>query len=72
MGSGCIAPVVPFVPADPSDRAEYIDLLKRDFEDYFGAVSAYFRCLENERERAFSEAQQATQVYSELLAAPAE
>lgn len=72
MGSGCLTPVVPFVPADPLDRAEYIDLLKQDFEDYFRAASAYFRCLEAERERVFAEAQQATQVYGELLAAPEE
>ncbi len=72
MGSGCITPVVPFVPADPLDRAEYIGLLKQDFEDYFKAASAYFRCLEAERERVFAEAQQATQDYSKLLEASRE
>ena len=53
----CYAPDRPFVPADPDTAKEYADLIKRDFETYINDVQAYFRCLEIERGRAFTEAQ---------------
>lgn len=63
----CYAPDRPFVPADPDTAKEYADLIKRDFKTYINDVQAYFRCLEIERGRAFTEAQEVSQEYGEFV-----
>ena len=45
------------------DVYEYRDLIGRDFETYITAIQAYFRCLEDERARAFEEAREVSEEY---------
>ena len=63
----CHAPPRPFVPTDPKDVQEYRDLIRRDFETYIAEIQAYFRCLEEERARAFAEARDVSEEYGRLL-----
>ncbi len=63
----CYAPPRPFVPTDPDDVQEYRDLIGRDFETYIADIQAYFRCLEEERVRAFEEAREVSQEYELFL-----
>ncbi|MDB4111154.1 hypothetical protein N9571_01155 [Yoonia sp.] len=67
FAQGCAAPAVPFLPADPADIRTYADILRADFEAYFVDANAYFRCLEQERNRAFVEAQDVTAAYAQML-----
>ena len=61
--ANCLPPERPFLPADPEDARIYADLIRSDFEGYITAVQDYFRCLDAERARAFSEAQEVSQDY---------
>ena len=63
----CYAPPRPFVPTDPQDVQEYRDLIGRDFETYIADIQAYFRCLEEERARAFEEAREVSEEYGRFL-----
>ena len=63
----CYAPPRPLVPTDPQDVKEYRDLIGRDFETYIADIQAYFRCLEEERARAFDEAHEVTKDYRRFL-----
>lgn len=63
----CYAPARPFVPTDPQDVQEYRDLIGRDFETYISDIQAYFRCLEEERARAFEEAREVSEEYGRFL-----
>ena len=63
----CYAPPRPFVPTGPQDIQEYLDLIGRDFETYIADIQAYFRCLEDERVRAFEEAREVSQEYERFL-----
>lgn len=63
----CYAPPRPFVPTDPQDVQEYRDLIGRDFETYIVDIQAYFRCLEEERARAFEEAREVSEEYGRFL-----
>lgn len=63
----CVPPVRPFVPDDLVAVAEFADLINKDFETYIYDVQAYFRCLEDERARAFEEARQVSQDYESFL-----
>ena len=47
----------------------YADLIRGDFEVYIEAAQAYFRCLEAERARVFTEAQAMTADYRRFLRA---
>jgi len=67
FAQGCVAPAVPFLPFDPVDTRIYADILRADFETYFADANAYFHCLDQERNRAFFEAQRATEAYSRML-----
>lgn len=51
------------MPSDPKAVREYADLLRDDFERYISEVQNYFLCLEQERARAFTEAQEVTDDY---------
>lgn len=65
----CYAPERPFVPTDPDDIREYSDLIRSDFELYIEDIQAYFRCLEEERARAFEEAREVSEEYGRFLQA---
>jgi len=66
-GQTCYAPERPFVPTDARDVQEYRDLIGRDFETYIADIQSYFRCLEEERVRAFEEAREVSQEYGRFL-----
>ena len=66
-GQTCYSPERPFVPTDPQDVQEYRDLIGRDFETYIADIQSYFRCLEEERARAFEEAREVSQEYGRFL-----
>lgn len=63
----CFAPDRPFVPTDPEAAKEYAELIRGDFETYISDVQAYFRCLEEERARAFHEAHEVSQEYGQFV-----
>jgi len=65
-GSG-LAPVRPFVPSDSQAARDYADIIRRDFEIYITDIQDYFRCLEQERARAFEEAREVSQDYGRFL-----
>ena len=68
----CLAPARPFVPGDPAAAKEYEDLIRLDFENYISEVQDYFRCMEGERARAFTEAQEVSQEYGRFVLEMAE
>ena len=68
----CLAPARPFVPGDPAAAKEYEDLIRLDFENYISEVQDYFRCMEGERARAFTEAQEVSQEYGRFVQEMAE
>jgi hypothetical protein len=45
----------------------YADLIRGDFEAYFADVQDYFRCLDEERARAFVEARQVSEEYGRFV-----
>ena len=59
----CFAPPRPFVPSDPQAAQEYADLIRNDFEAYIQDIQIYFRCLDEERARAFQEAREVSEEY---------
>lgn len=67
MAQTCYAPARPFVPTDPKDVQEYRELIGRDFETYIADIQSYFRCLEEERARAFQEAHEVSEEYGRFL-----
>jgi len=68
----CLAPTRPFVPADPKDAHQFRNLIRQDFEFYIQDIQAYFRCLDEERARAFKEAQEVSQDYGRFIQATTE
>ena len=63
----CLAPQRPFVPKDPAAAIEFADLIKQDFENYITDIQRHFRCLEDERARAFEEARLVSQDYGAFV-----
>ena len=63
----CLAPLRPFVPGDSQAARDYADIIRWDFEVYIADVQDYFRCLEQERARAFEEAREVSQDYGRFL-----
>lgn len=63
LAAPCIAPERPFLPQSREDMRLYADLLRRDFETYIVDVQVYFRCLDAERARDFSEAREVSEQY---------
>ncbi|WP_103764627.1 hypothetical protein [Roseovarius confluentis] len=63
----CIAPQPPFVPGDPEEAREYSDIIRNDFELYIRDIELYFRCLDDERARAFEEAREVSAAYGRFL-----
>ena len=63
----CIAPQPPFVPGNPEAAREYSDIIRNDFELYIRDIELYFRCLDDERARAFEEAREVSEDYARFL-----
>lgn len=63
----CLAPQRPFVPGDPVSLAEFADLIRQEFEVYFQGIPRYLQCLDEERTRAFKEAQEVSQEYEAFV-----
>lgn len=67
LAESCFAPSRPFVPNDSQAARDYADIIRRDFEVYITDIQDYFRCLEQERARAFEEAREVSQDYGRFL-----
>jgi hypothetical protein len=63
----CNAPVRPFVPSDPQAARAFADIIRSDFELYIRDIQHYFRCLDDERARAFVEAREVSEDYGRFL-----
>ncbi|VDC34021.1 hypothetical protein [Pseudogemmobacter humi] len=67
-GAGaCTAPERPWLPTDPNDMREFVDLLQGDYERYWTDVEGYIRCLDAERARVFEEARDVSNEYGRFL-----
>jgi hypothetical protein len=66
MAAPCLAPERPFLPQSREDMRRYADLLRADFETYIAEVQTYFRCLDDERARAFVEAREVVEQYGQF------
>ncbi|WP_378212470.1 hypothetical protein U5922_001040 (plasmid) [Aquicoccus sp. G2-2] len=67
LAGTCIAPAHPFVPSDSRAVRDYRDIIRQDFEVYIRDIQSYFRCLEQERARAFEEAREVSEEYNRFL-----
>ena len=63
----CTPPERPFLPTSREDMRAYADLIRGDFEAYIADVQDYFRCLDDERARAFVEAREVSEEYGRFL-----
>jgi hypothetical protein len=63
----CTPPERPFLPTSREDMRAYADLIRGDFEAYIAAVQDYFRCLDDERMRAFIEAREVSEDYGRFV-----
>ncbi len=63
----CLAPQKPFVPNDLQAARDYADIISSDFELYFRDIQHFFRCLDDERTRAFEEAREVSEEYGRFL-----
>ena len=70
ISATCFAPQRPFVPSDPASVVAYADLIRQDFENYIQAIQRHIRCLDDERARAFKEAQMVSRDYGTFLKSP--
>jgi len=67
FAESCLAPPRPFLPNDSQAARDYADIIRRDFEDYIQDIQSYFRCLDEERARAFEEAREVSEDYGRFL-----
>ena len=65
----CTPPERPFLPASREDMRAYADIIRGDFEAYFADVQEYFRCIDEERARAFAEAREVSEEYGQFIEA---
>lgn len=65
----CIAPLRPSTPTDQALAREFRDLIVEDFEMYLSDITSYFRCLDEERARAFDESAEVAQEYGRFIEA---
>ena len=63
----CTPPERPFLPASREDMRAYADLIRGDFEAYIADVQDYFRCIDEERARAFIEAKEVSEEYGRFV-----
>ncbi|WP_299567863.1 hypothetical protein [uncultured Sulfitobacter sp.] len=68
QGETCLSPPRPFLPAGEAEMIEFAEIIRQDFEYYINDIQAYFRCLDEERARAFEEARQVSQDYGRFQA----
>ena len=66
-GDASTPPELPFLPQAREDMHMYRDLIRGDFETYIAEVQDYFRCIDEERARAFSEAREVTEDYGRFI-----
>jgi hypothetical protein len=65
----CTPPERPYLPTSREDMRTYADLIRGDFETYIADVQDYIRCLDEERGRAFLEAQEVSEDYGRFVEA---
>ena len=65
--NACVPPERPFLPASAEQIQAYAELIRQDFEAYIAAVQDYFRCNDEERARAFLEAQEVSKDYGQFV-----
>jgi len=65
--TACTPPERPFLPQSQEDMRTYADLIRVDFEAYIADVQDYFRCLDEERARAFVEAREVSKDYGRFV-----
>ena len=65
--NSCVPPERPFLPGSEEDIRAYADLIRQDFETYIAALQDYFRCIDEERARAFVEAQEVSEDYGRFI-----
>ena len=65
----CTPPERPSLPTSRGDMRAYADLIRGDFEAYIANVQDYFRCLDDERARAFVEAREVSEDYGRFIQA---
>ncbi len=63
----CTPPERPFLPTSREDMRTFADLIRGDFEVYITEVQDYFRCLDEERARTFTEAREVSDDYATFL-----
>jgi len=64
----CLRPARATVPTQSQDDMRtYADLIREDFEAYIADVQDYFRCVDEERARAFAEAREVSEDYGRFL-----
>jgi hypothetical protein len=67
QGNACTPPERPFLPQAREEMRVYRDLIRGDFETYIAAVQDYFRCIDEERARTFSEAREVSEDYGRFI-----
>ena len=65
----CLPLTPPALPSDIRLMQEFAELLRDVFEQYLAEVTGYFRCLDDERARAWREAAEVTAQYGAFLEA---
>ena len=65
----CVPLNPPELPSDAELVREFAELLREEFEQYLIDVTAYFQCIDAERDRAWREADEVTAQYGALLEA---
>jgi hypothetical protein len=63
-------PERPFLPTSGEDMRTFADLIRGDFDAYIADVQEYFRCLDEERARAFIEAREVSEECRRFIEAP--
>ena len=69
QAAACTPPERPFLPQSREDMRIYAGLIRADFETYIAEVQNYFRCLDEERARAFIEAREVSEDYGRFVEA---
>ena len=67
VAESCLTPPRPFVPSDLQVARDYADIIRSDFELYIRDIQNYFRCLDDERARAFEEAGEVSEEYGRFF-----
>lgn len=56
QAQSCILPEEPYEPSQDEDFSAYADMVAMDYETYFSDLTAYFRCIDEEREAVLAQA----------------